>query len=63
MHVKAVGARFTSRIPNRRGTFVRVSVRRTIIYWSLYWGPVFFGNYRLPLSQTKENLLTTSLTI
>ena len=32
--------------PKIRGTFW-VPIRRTIIFWGLYWGPAISGNYHL----------------
>ena len=29
--------------PKIRGTFLGVSIKRTIVYWGLYWGTPNFG--------------------
>ena len=29
------------------GTFLRVSIIRTIVYLGLYWGPLILGNYHI----------------
>ena len=34
-------------LPKIRGTFLGVPIRRTIVYWGLYWGPPSLGNYHL----------------
>ena len=31
--------------PKIRGTILRVPIRRTIVFWGLYWGPPILGNY------------------
>ena len=33
--------------PKIRVTFLRVPIRRTIVYLSLYWGPRIWGNYHV----------------
>ena len=33
------------------GTFLGVPITRTIIFWGLYWGPPFSGNYHVGLMQ------------
>ena len=30
--------------PKIRGTILGVPIIRTIVYWGLYWGPLFLGN-------------------
>ena len=34
--------------PKIRGTLLGVPIRRTIVFWGLYWGPLILGNYHLP---------------
>ena len=29
------------------GTFLGVPIIRTIVFWGLYWGPPFLGNYHI----------------
>ena len=31
------------------GTFSRVPIIRTIVFWGLYWGPPILGNYHIRL--------------
>ena len=33
--------------PKIRGTILGVPIRRTIVYWGLYWGPPISGNYHM----------------
>ena len=33
--------------PKIRGTFLGVSIIRTIIFWGLYWVPSILGNYHI----------------
>ena len=33
--------------PKIRGTFLGVPIIRTIVFWGLYWGPPFLGNYQI----------------
>ena len=28
-----------------RGNLMAVPIRRIIVYWGLYWGPLILGNY------------------
>ena len=30
-----------------RGTFLRVTIIRTIVFWGLYWGHPILGNYQI----------------
>ena len=44
--------------PKIRGTILGVPIRRTIIFWGLYWGTPILGNYhlarRLPLQDIRK---------
>ena len=33
--------------PKIRGTFLGVPIRRIIVFWCLYWGPLNSGNYHM----------------
>ena len=33
--------------PKIRGTLLRVSIIRIIVFWGLYWGLLMLGNYHL----------------
>ena len=33
--------------PDIRGTFLGVPIKRIIVYWGLYWGPLILANYNL----------------
>ena len=35
--------------PKIRDTFLEVPIIRTIVFWSLYWGPLILGNYHVAL--------------
>ena len=35
--------------PKIRGTLLGVPIKRTIIFWGLYWGPPILGNYQILL--------------
>ena len=35
------------RFPKVRGTFLGVPIRRTTVYWGLYWGTLILGNYHI----------------
>ena len=37
------------RFPKIRSTFLGVPIRRTIVFWGLYWGPLLLGNYHFSL--------------
>ena len=34
-------------VPKIRGTILGVPMIRTIVFWSLYWGPPIWGNYHI----------------
>ena len=34
-------------VPKIRGTFLGVPIRRTTVFWGLYWGLPVLGNYNL----------------
>ena len=33
--------------PRLRGTILGVPIKRTIVFWGLYWGPLILGNYHI----------------
>ena len=34
--------------PKNRSTILGLPIIRTIVFWGLYWGPLFWGNYHVP---------------
>ena len=34
-------------VPKIRCTFLGVPLIKIIVYWGLYWGPLFWGNYHI----------------
>ena len=37
------------RFPNIGGTILGVPIRRTIVFWGLYWGSLILGNYQISM--------------
>ena len=35
--------------PKIRGTFLGVTIIRTIVFWGVYWGPLILENYHMVL--------------
>ena len=33
------------------GTILGVPIIGTVVFWGLYWGPLFWGNYKINLSR------------
>ena len=47
--------------PKIRGTILGVPIIRTIVYWGLYWGPLFLGNYHLGFGALRAALAYESV--
>ena len=39
-----------------RGTFLRVPIMRTLVFWGLHWGPLILGNYHLKFIDSRQCL-------
>ena len=49
-------------IPKIRATFLGVPIRRIIVFWGLYWGPLIMGNYHIGIAEImfQHSVLRTS---